>query len=140
MAWQGEDKDSSDEEWEAAYRAMDPVAQNGWAHRRGQATEVGANLVRDVFVAADTMHDAAMSEMDGNTPMEEGSEAVGAGAAEDSPPPCVGNQVDTLDCMEDELQGESPQPCDLTTMCVAFRVLVTRTWDFTVDLMLKCGQ
>ena len=91
-----------------AYATMDPIAQNGWEHRRGHVAEVGADLVRDVFVAADAMHDAAMSEMDGNTPMEEGSEAAGAGAGEDSPPMCGGHRVDTLDCMEDELQGESP--------------------------------
>ena len=108
MAWQGEDKDNSDEEWEATYAAMDPIAQNGWEHRRGHVAEVGADLVRDVFVAADAMHDAAMSEMDGNTPMEEGSEAAGAGAGEDSQTMCGGHRVDTLDCMEDELQGESP--------------------------------
>lgn len=135
LAWQGEERDSSDEEWEAAYAALDPSAQVGWGHRRGQVTEVGANLVRDLFAAADTMHDHAMSEMDGNTEMEEGSPTVGAGAGEDSPSICVGNRADTLDSMEDGLPGESPNPVDLITMCVTCRVLVMRTWGFIVEVI-----
>ena len=106
MVCQGLEMDSSDEEWEAAYAAMDPIAQLGWVHRRGHAAEVGKHLVRDVFVAADTMHDNAMSEMEGNTEMVEGSPTVGAGAGGDSGSMCAGRGLDTFDSMEVDLEGE----------------------------------
>ena len=106
MACQGLERDNSDEEWEAAFAALDPIAQIGFLNRRGRVAGVGEHLVRDVFVAADTMHDNAMSEMDGNTPMEEGSPTVGAGADEDRPSMWAGRGVDTLDSMEVESEGE----------------------------------
>lgn len=71
IPWQGEERDTSDEEWDAAYAALDPIAQIGWVNRLAEADAVGADLVRDVFVAADEMHDHAMSEMGGNTQSEE---------------------------------------------------------------------
>lgn len=70
IMWQGEPKDSSDEEWEAAYAAMDPVAQIGWGNHAREGHQVGQQLVRDVFEAADEMHDNAMFEMEGNTEVE----------------------------------------------------------------------
>lgn len=81
IVWQGEDRDSSDEEWEAAYAALDPIAQLGWRHHHDSASAVGAHLVRDVFVAADEMHNNAMSEMEGNTFTEGGSEVHGEGTS-----------------------------------------------------------
>ena len=66
LFWQGEDRDSSDEEWSNAYAALDPMAQIGWANRGVNVNGCGVELVRDVFVAADAMHEEAMSEMDGN--------------------------------------------------------------------------
>lgn len=71
LLWQGEDRDSSDEEWANAYAALDPMAQIGWLNRGVRANGVVAELVRDVFVAADAMHEEAMSEMDGNAEDDE---------------------------------------------------------------------
>ena len=66
LLWQGEDRDSSDEEWSNAYAALGPMAQIGWLNRGIPTNGGAAKLVRDVFVAADAMHEEAMSEMDGN--------------------------------------------------------------------------
>lgn len=60
---QGEEKDSSDEEWAAAYVAMDPISQLGWRNRRGVAEGPAEQLMRDVLEAADGVHSEAMSEM-----------------------------------------------------------------------------
>lgn len=98
--------DSSDEEWEAAYAALDPKDQIGWGNRRGQVAEVGANLVRDVFTAADQLHENAMSEMDGNSEMGVECPSVGLGAYEQQTSPLGERCVDTVDRMEVELEGE----------------------------------
>lgn len=71
MSRQGEDLDSSDEEWEAVYYELDPAAHLGWGVRHTAPSALGAQVVRDVFAAADELHEAAMSAMDGNAPMEE---------------------------------------------------------------------
>ena len=63
---QGEERDSSDEEWETAYAAMDPASQLGWRNRRGPIEGPGERLMRDIFEAADAVHSAAMSHMDGS--------------------------------------------------------------------------
>ena len=82
--WQGEERDSSDEEWEAAYATLDPIGQLGWVNRMPPSNAVGPDLVRDVFTAADEMHDHAMSEMGGNTQSEErdwGGDPIGGEAS-----------------------------------------------------------
>lgn len=108
--WQGEERDSSDEEWEAAYNALDAIAQIGWGNRRVAQSSVAAHLVRDVYVAADEMHDQAMSEMEGNTLVEEESPGVGAGAEEDTSSPCTEWSVHPVDSMEQEMEGEFAFP------------------------------
>lgn len=72
---QGEDRDSSDEEWAAAYAAMDPIAQLGWRNRRGVGEGPADRLMRDVFDAADVVHEDAMSEMVASRAIEEGCSA-----------------------------------------------------------------
>lgn len=70
---------------------MDPIAQIGWANRHLQLSALGTNIVRDVFVAADGVHENAMSVMDGNILTEEESQGNGAGAAggESCTSPCT---------------------------------------------------
>ena len=64
---QGEDRDSSDEEWASAYARMDPISQWGWRNRRGGAEGPAEQIMRDVYEAADVVHSDAMSEMVGST-------------------------------------------------------------------------
>ena len=59
---QGEERDSSDEEWAVAYATMDPISQLGWRNRRGGAEGPAEQLMRDVMEAADAVHSDAMSE------------------------------------------------------------------------------
>lgn len=56
---------------------MDPMAQIGWGNRSVQVNRGAAQPVRDVFVAADVMHEEAMSAMDGNA--EDNEEIEGNG-------------------------------------------------------------
>ena len=63
---QGEDRDSSDEEWANAYATMDPISQLGWRNRRGANEGPAEQLLRDVFEAADVVHSNAMSEVGGS--------------------------------------------------------------------------
>ena len=63
---QGEDRDSSDEEWAAAYASMDQISQLGWRNRRVGVDGPAEQLLRDVFEAADALHSDAMSEMVGS--------------------------------------------------------------------------
>ena len=60
---QGEERDSSDEEWANAYAAMDPLSQLGWRNRRAVVEGPAEQLVRDILEAADAVHADAMSEM-----------------------------------------------------------------------------
>lgn len=82
---QGQERDSSDDEWDAAYAALDPIVQNGWRSCRARLNRAGADLVRDVFAAADEMHDSAMSAVDGNTQVAphttDGADSVGEASA-----------------------------------------------------------
>lgn len=63
---QGDERDSSDEEWATAYDRMDPISQLGWRNRRAGNVGPAAHLVRDIFAAADVVHSDAMSEMVGS--------------------------------------------------------------------------
>ena len=58
--------DSSDEEWGAAYGALDPLSQLGWDSRRAVQPSGVADIVRDVFVVADLLHEDTMSQMGGD--------------------------------------------------------------------------
>jgi hypothetical protein len=101
-----------------AFAALDPISQIGWGVPSTIAVEVGAHLVRDVFVAADEMHENAMSSMDGNTEMEvvagedEGAAEAHDGAAEgwDSSRHLPDVAVDATENMEDDMDGENPKP------------------------------
>lgn len=66
MQWyllQGEERDSSDEEWADAYARMDPISQLGWRSRRGVVEGPAQQLMRDVLEAADGLQHDAMAEM-----------------------------------------------------------------------------
>lgn len=93
---QGEDIDSSDEEWAAAYAAMDRIAQLGWRNRRIGGDGPAEHLLRDVFQAADAVHADAMSEMEGSR-----QSAGGHGAANE-----IGTEVGSVSESSDE--GWSP--------------------------------
>lgn len=108
IVWQGEARDSSDEEWEAAYAAMDPGYQSGWENRRREVNGVGDNLLRDVFVAADEVHGDAMSAMDWNTQEEEGGAPIAAGAEGEGASPCTEGSVHLLDTLDTAVEGEHP--------------------------------
>lgn len=60
---QGEERDSSDDEWANAYAAMDPISQLGWRNRRGSPEGPAEQLVRDVLESADVVHSNSMAEM-----------------------------------------------------------------------------
>ena len=60
---QNAERDSSDEEWDDAYAAMDPIAQYGWGTPGNALGDGTARLVRDVFVAGDMVHEAALVEI-----------------------------------------------------------------------------
>ena len=64
---QGEERDSSDEEWANAYVAMDPLSQLGWRNRRAVVEGPAEQLVRDILEAADAVHSDAMAEMVAST-------------------------------------------------------------------------
>lgn len=49
------------------YAAMDPISQLGWGRRRGLVSGPGAELVADVFEAADMVHSEAMSQIGANS-------------------------------------------------------------------------
>lgn len=75
-----------------------------------EVNALGAHVVRDVFVAADEMHENAMSEMDGNTLMDGDSSGNGVGATvrEGRRSPCTEPSDPVVDHMEVEREGESP--------------------------------
>ena len=106
---QGEERDTSDEEWEAAYNALDPLEQIGFGNRRREVTPVGATLLRDVFAAADKIHENAMSGMDGNTLMDEDTrmEGVVDGGGDASTSRCREASGDPVDNMEEHYGGET---------------------------------
>ena len=77
---QGEERDSSDEEWEIAFAHMDPQSQMGWRNRRRAFEGPGEQLMRDVYEAADEVHLAAMSAMAGSRNDEHVEAHVGVDA------------------------------------------------------------
>lgn len=62
VLWQDDERDSSDEEWDIAYAAMDPIAQLGWGNQGPGVEGPATHIVRDVLAAADVVHEDAMSE------------------------------------------------------------------------------
>lgn len=106
ILWQGEERDSSDEEWEVAYRALDPISQIAWPSCRAEIHAVGTDLVRDVFAAADEMHDNAMSAVDGSTrTVHETPDGVD-GAGEASATHCTEGSSEDVHAMEVDIPGE----------------------------------
>lgn len=119
-AWQGEDRDSSDEEWDAAFAALDPISRIGWANTTGRAPEFGAHLVRDVFVAADELHVNAMSSIDGNTAVD-GMDCEDAAddAGVESRTGGTEGAADAGDNVDDESEGQSLLPAHKPTQYIA---------------------
>lgn len=77
---QGEERDSSDEEWASAFHRMDPISQLGWRNRRGFREGPGDQLLRDVFEVSDAVHSAAMSTMAGGGNDDDDERPVGVDA------------------------------------------------------------
>lgn len=126
--WQGEDRDSSDDEWEASYAAMDRIGRYGWGNRPPEMAEVGTQLVRDVFVAADELHENAMSEMDGNSPMEEdtwGGEAVAGEASTSQRREAGMEQRSGMQAGGEGVQLWVSLPLQHSLVCNCTRVLLT---------------
>lgn len=98
--WQGEDRDSSDEEWSSAYAALDPMSRIGWGNRSVQVNGGAAEMVRDAFLAADVMHEEAMSAMDGNEEDDQEIEQNGADVAQ------AGEPIATEGCLEAECSAD----------------------------------
>ena len=86
---------------------MDPAARIGWGNRTAGTGAVGAQVLRDVFVAADELHDHAMSEMAGNSPMEEETHAGGDHAEEAKPSYSMNGNMEDFANMEAGLEGEN---------------------------------
>ena len=85
---------------------MDPIQQCGWRNPAQATFEVGANLVRDVFVAADEVHSNAMSVMDGNAVVHLAGTSVGDGARERGTSPGTQSSVHPADSMDAAVEGE----------------------------------
>lgn len=85
---------------------MDPISQLGWGHKQVEVEGPAAQLVRDVFVAADAMHDVAMSHMGGNSSI--GDECGGAldAAAQSSSSPSTEVNMDAGGLNDGNIQGE----------------------------------
>lgn len=84
---------------------MDPSAQIGWGNHRAGTEAVGTQVLRDVFVQADELHEHAMSEMDGNSPMEE-ARAVAGHAGEALPSYNRDGNMQDFAYMEADVEGE----------------------------------
>lgn len=91
---------------------MDPIQQYGWANRAHETFEVGANLVRDVFVAADAVHSNAMSRMDGNAEENFASFHDGDGGGDGATSPGTESSVHPSDSQQAALEGEHDERTD----------------------------
>ena len=89
---------------------MDPIQQIGWSTRRRHVGAVGANLVRDAFVAADEVHSNAMSAIDGNVGLDEGSTAGASCAGEGGASPRTASSMRPLHTPDAEVEGEQTMP------------------------------
>ena len=86
---QGEERDSSDEEWTNAYATMDPVAQLGWRNRRAGVEGPARQLMRDILEAADAVHSEAMSELLGSRSSSDEEPGEDDAAVVESPRPAA---------------------------------------------------
>lgn len=102
---QGEERDSSDDEWDRAHAALDPIAQIGWGNRSIDAHGAAARAVRDVFQAAEDAHDEAMSDLDGMAENDAGSGGEGRDAALQSEAHEGGAGMDAGHIVEGEIDG-----------------------------------
>lgn len=85
---------------------MDPIQQFGWRNRAQTTIEVGANLVRDVFVAADEVHSNAMSVMDGNAGVRLARTSSGDGGGKRGSSPGTESSVHPCDSVDLAAEGE----------------------------------
>ena len=121
--WQGEEMDSSDEEWANAYAAMDPISQLGWGNRGGGVERPTAMLVRDVFIAADALHADAMSQMGGNTEdLDESSENMEA-SMDEHMRQSRNTSTNEVDNMERDDEGEFFHVLQVGQFIIGFRRL-----------------
>ena len=94
---------------------MDPIQQFGWRNPAHATFEVGANLVRDVFVAADEVHSNAMSVMDGNAEVHLARTPVVDGAGERGTSLGTESSVHPGDSWDAAVEGEH----DKLTECMS---------------------
>jgi hypothetical protein len=99
---------------------MDPIQQFGWRNRAQETFGVGANLVRDVFVAADEVHSNAMSVMDGNVEVHLARTPDGDGAGEGGTSPGTESSVHPCGSMEAAGEGEHDQVPPCMSRCITY--------------------
>ena len=85
---------------------MDPIAQLGWGNRRGEVEGPTAQLVRNVFIAADLMHEDAMSQMGGNNNSGDECEVNFDVAAEESCLQSTERSPDAVGTVDADPQGQ----------------------------------
>jgi hypothetical protein len=100
---QGEERDSSDEEWADAYATMDPISQLGWRNRRGGVEGPAEQLMRDVMEVADVVHSDAMCERAASRNTEEEAQSN----AEEEAQLNAGERIDPS---MSRRRGSSPSP------------------------------
>lgn len=155
---QGEERDSSDEEWASAYATMDPLSQLGWRNRRAGVEGPAEQLMRDVFEAVDAVHSDAMLEMGGSSDTidnegaanvdnaavhsmsssrndDEGAVHVDAAVMESMSSPRAGYRSPTASVEVDQ-EGAAFSSCLLSSACI----LCTHTSNGCARLRCKRGR
>ena len=117
-ARQDEERDSSDEEWDLAYAVMDPISQLRWGNRCNVVEGVTTTMVRDVFLAADMLHEDSMSEVGGSTHGDDESGGNAEGDGDDSSTSSTNSSMGTASSDENEEEGEHMVKCMSCTALV----------------------
>lgn len=102
---QGEDQDSSDEEWATAYATMDAASQLGWRSRRCVVEGPAEELMRDIMETADVVHSNSMSGMAGSRHNNNESIHVADDSSGASMPPHRGESRSPSASVEVDQQG-----------------------------------
>jgi hypothetical protein len=105
---QGEDRDSSDEEWATAYATMDAASQLGWRSRRGVVEGPAEELMRDIMETADVVHSNSMSNMAGSRNSNNESIPVADDSSGASMPRHIGESRSPSASIEVDQQGAHP--------------------------------
>ena len=106
---QGEDRDSSDEEWATAYATMDAAAQLGWRNRRCVVDGPAEELMRDIMETADVVHANSMSSMVGSRNNNNESIPVADDSSDASMPRHRGESRSPSASVEVDQQGACPR-------------------------------